>query len=481
MKWNVLVGVLCLTGLGVWAWAAGERPTTAVDAKSCVTEQCHANIKKAKVLHGPVNVNACDACHDLTDAAKHTFKPRRKDSELCAFCHVTKIEGAKVVHKPMKTGECMGCHDPHGGADKNFLKAGSMKDLCKTCHQDVTGGAKHVHGPVAGGACGACHQPHTSQNKNLLVQTGRDLCVNCHREMNEQLKKARVVHEPVKQDCESCHDPHGSDQKMMLKAPPKELCADKCHKPIAKAVTQAKYRHSAVTEKDACVNCHTAHGGELAGLMKSKPVKVCLKCHNKPVKVGDRTVAAVTEITADDLFKHGPVRDGSCGGCHNVHGSDISRLLNKEYAVDFYESYDAKKYALCFECHDKKLVETPITKGLTKFRNGDTNLHFLHVNKVKRGRSCRACHTTHASHFPVHVREAVPYGNWQLPINFKLTKDGGSCAPGCHQELGYGRDKAIPVDGPSDSTEPAAAPSTPAASDSSATDTDEDQKEAKTP
>ena len=78
----------------------------------------------------------------------------------------------------------------------------------------------------------------------------------------------------------------------------------------------------------------------------------------------------------------------------------------------------------------KRLVRA----GITGFRNGDENIHFRHVNKVDKGRTCRACHEVHASKRPAHIREAVPFGSggWLLDINFEQTEDGGSCAPGCH-------------------------------------------------
>jgi predicted CXXCH cytochrome family protein len=157
----------------------------------------------------------------------------------------------------------------------------------------------------------------------------------------------------------------------------------------------------------------------------------------------------VAEIADDTLIKHGPVSDGTCSGCHQVHGGDISRLLNKPYPEEFYSPFELERFELCFSCHDQQLVVQPKTDGLTRFRNGEVNLHFLHVNKDRRGRTCRACHNTHASTNPLHIREAVPYGNWQLPINFTKSDTGGACAPGCHQELGY--DRETPVD-------PAAAP-----------------------
>ena len=114
-------------------------------------------------------------------------------------------------------------------------------------------------------------------------------------------------------------------------------------------------------------------------------------------------------------------------------------MLAKPFPATFYEPFELDKYALCFTCHDKELVLLKQTSSLTGFRNGDVSLHYVHENKAPQGRSCRACHSTHASLNPLHIRELVPYGNWQLPINFTPTPTGGRCAPGCHQELAYDR------------------------------------------
>jgi predicted CXXCH cytochrome family protein len=154
-------------------------------------------------------------------------------------------------------------------------------------------------------------------------------------------------------------------------------------------------------------------------------------------------VLAVAEIMDPKMSKHGPIREGNCGGCHNVHGSDVPKLLAKPYPATFYQSFAVEKYDLCFSCHDKQLVLQQKTEGLTGFRNGTENLHFVHVNKADRGRNCRACHETHASAQDLHVRNSVPYGNWQMPINFNKNASGGSCSPGCHKELKYDRNNAI--------------------------------------
>jgi predicted CXXCH cytochrome family protein len=416
-------------------------------------------VKNYKVLHGPVNVNACNACHTLVDASKHKYVDAHPKNESCTFCHKMDLTSAAFVHKPLQTGDCLPCHNPHGGKTNKFMRGDTMRETCAKCHKDNITGKSHIHGPVAAGACEACHLPHTANNSKLLVAQGRALCLNCHKEMNDQLKLAKVTHKPVMEaDCIVCHDPHASDFKMQVKAEAGVLCVS-CHEhdKIKQAVTDAKFKHSIVMKDQACLNCHTPHGGQLAKLMKAQPVDLCLKCHKDDQKTSDgRAVPAVDEIANAQLSRHGPARDGTCSGCHNAHGSDISRLLVKPYPETFYTKYDPDNFALCFSCHDKKLIETKEAEGLTGFRNGTRNLHFLHVDREK-GRTCRACHETHAAKNPLLIRDAVPFGQWELPINYKKSSAGGTCSPGCHRQYGYDRNSAVD-NGTSPVQPPAAAP-----------------------
>jgi predicted CXXCH cytochrome family protein len=443
------------------AQARLPRPTAAVAADTCSNAGCHTEVKDYKAVHGPVNVNACDACHTLADAAKHTYTLARPKTELCTFCHKIDTANQPVVHQPVKTGDCLPCHNPHGGKTAKLIRGNSMKETCNQCHKDVVGTQKNVHGPVAAGACEACHSPHAAKHPKLLVEQGKALCTTCHKEMSDQLKRAKVTHKPVMEgDCSSCHDPHASNFKMQVKSEPVALCTG-CHDKVKSAAMDSKFKHSIVTADQGCMNCHTAHGGPLASLMKAQPVDVCIKCHNTDQKTPDgRVVKGVPEVTNAKLIKHGPVKDGNCSGCHNVHGSDVTRLLSKNYPESFYAKFDPENFALCFSCHDPKLVQTKEAQGLTGFRNGTQNLHFVHVDKEK-GRTCRACHETHASANPVHLRNSVPYGQWELPVNFKKTDTGGSCLPGCHKEFGY--DRTTPINYSTDATAPprTAAPATP--------------------
>ena len=138
---------------------------------------------------------------------------------------------------------------------------------------------------------------------------------------------------------------------------------------------------------------------------------------------------------------HGPIKQKDCSGCHDPHGSKNFRILRHFYPPSFYKAFAPENYNLCFSCHEKSLVLNPQTTKLTNFRNGNMNLHFKHVNKPIKGRTCRACHETHASNFPKHIREGVPFGGWELPVNYQKTETGGSCTPGCHKVKRYDREK----------------------------------------
>ncbi|MEJ2649492.1 MAG: cytochrome c3 family protein [Sedimentisphaerales bacterium] len=203
--------------------------------------------------------------------------------------------------------------------------------------------------------------------------------------------------------------------------------------------------NTAVTEKDGCTHCHTPHASTVKYLLAKDAKDLCMTCHDKPLDMGNNeTLPSFADEIKNKKYLHGPVADNDCSGCHVPHGSQYFRLLAKNYPPLFYAPFSKENYELCFSCHTESLVETPTTIELTDFRNGDENLHYLHVSKDPRGRTCRACHATHASDLPKNIRETVPYGMWELFIGFKKTDTGGSCTPGCHLPKAY--DRKRPVD-----------------------------------
>lgn len=100
--------------------------------------------------------------------------------------------------------------------------------------------------------------------------------------------------------------------------------------------------------------------------------------------------------------------------------------------------FEIGNYALCFACHDKAMADAP---GATQFRDGDTNLHGVHLRAGERSAGCADCHAVHAGSAARLVVETIRYqgSQWETPMNFTITADGGRCAPGCHEPLSYSR------------------------------------------
>jgi predicted CXXCH cytochrome family protein len=233
---------------------------------------------------------------------------------------------------------------------------------------------------------------------------------------------------------------------MLLSESP-SLCLD-CHQDQKEKTVAASVKHGALETDKACLNCHDAHVSNIEKNLTMEPMDLCISCHNKEYnKDGDQDVTNMEKLLAENTYHRGPIKEKDCSGCHNPHGSDNFRILRSPYPPTFYMPFAEDNYGLCFSCHEETIVLKPFTTQLTNFRNGKENLHFTHVNKPDKGRTCRACHETHGSNYPKHIRESVPFGSWDLPIEFQKTETGGSCTTGCHQEKRY--DRINPVGRPS--------------------------------
>ncbi|MBI4849916.1 MAG: cytochrome C [Nitrospirae bacterium] len=421
-----------------------QQKAPAVPKETCITAQCHAQMGKDKFVHGPVAASQCAPCHG--ESPKHKDDPKnnkfgviKKISDKCFSCH-EKFKPKKFTHTALENNECTECHSPHGSAFKFQLKA-KGGDLCFQCHDEAIVGKPFVHGPAAVGGCVACHDPHTADYAKNLKAEGPALCFNCHTDKAETIHSSQFVHKPVSENCVSCHNPHSASKQFMLESSSPALCLN-CHKDKKDQLASVTVKHGALEIERSCLNCHDAHNSNIAKNLTKEPMDLCLGCHDREYKRADgKMVTNVKKWLTENTDHHGPIKQKDCSGCHNPHGSNNFRILRNFYPSTFYESFAVENYNLCFSCHEKTLVLNPETTKLTNFRNGNTNLHFVHVNKAIKGRTCRACHETHASNFPKHIREAVPFGGWDLPLNYQKTGTGGSCTPGCHKIKKYDREK----------------------------------------
>lgn len=445
------------------ATAPAGKPVAALPEKAaCVTPACHATFKTAAHIHGPVSLNSCQSCHG-PDQGGHKYPLIRSGNYLCTFCHV--VSGSKPFqHKavdqvsPKGLAGCLNCHNPHISTSKFLLLTDSVDALCAKCHAVPL--KKFSHQPFTNGQCSVCHQPHQADSAALLRNgTGPDHCYSCHADKKAQMAQDTHIHKEAAMSCTTCHSPHATDNPKQLKQPVNDTCLS-CHAKIKEQLAKAKVVHGAVTEGN-CASCHDAHASNNPDELKARTDKLCMTCHSQAIKTAaGRNIPSMTAVMASRSL-HGPVKAGACSECHMPHASDQPNLL-KLYSPDtFYASFDVTLYALCFSCHDQQMVLRGKTANLTGFRDGETNLHFVHVNRADKGRTCQTCHDVHGSDLPDHLAASVPFegSQWPMPINSELTATGGSCTPACHGKKAYDRVNAvnpIPTTNPTPATLPAA-------------------------
>jgi predicted CXXCH cytochrome family protein len=258
-------------------------------------------------------------------------------------------------------------------------------------------------------------------------------CRECHSDLLEN----ELMHYPVEGACDNCHEStgaaHPSDSlgfRLMDKVP--ELCYY-CHE----EPMQQTFLHEPFA-KGECLGCHDAHGSSGSSLLRLPDPDLCLGCHNHDFRTDSTETLNIKRLVSGKMQAHSAIDGGGCLSCHLSHGSEFRVLLADNYPEEDYLPSLTENFGLCFLCHDTDLLTAPETEWGTGFRNGTTNLHWIHINGDK-GRNCRMCHNIHGSPLPLLMEEKLLFGNWEMRINFIQEEQGGSCLPGCHGKLSYRR------------------------------------------
>lgn len=175
-----------------------------------------------------------------------------------------------------------------------------------------------------------------------------------------------------------------------------------------------------------CGACHQNIPADHAESKAGPPgaVDICVDCHGEVL---------------EHRYIHAPVAEEKCHLCHDPHADMDNMLLPPGYSTRKFINYDEDAHSLCFSCHKRDLLMFPDTMFSTGFRDGARNLHYLHVNRESRGRSCKLCHAVHGADLPKMMATTIAFGNWQMPLHFEKRDNGGSCAPGCHEYRRYQR------------------------------------------
>ena len=298
-------------------------------------------------------------------------------SAIC-LCFAPRAEAAKA-NKPTKTSK--------ESKETQFrLKPGAQLKVCLTCHSDFEDRLKKpfVHTPLTKTGCTACHSPHTSNYPKQLSADVSALCLTCHKGILPD--GARSAHKvALEGKCVLCHDPHSADNKFNLRTAGNDLCFG-CHKEKADEVSKAKFKHNPVTK--GCVNCHNPHASMKAKvLLKNEVPALCKECHqiDKPLFVKQHM--------------NYPVGGSQCTLCHNVHGSDRAGIIYNTAHPPF-----ASKS--CNMCHESSSAPNPLAlkkKGFELCRGCHNNMvnemfakNRLHWPVIGKD-GCLNCHSPHAT------------------------------------------------------------------------------------
>jgi len=299
--------------------------------------------------------------------------------------------------------------------------------------------AKHAMAPFQAGQCGVCHVKNDPQKPGPIKHASiNEECFSCHDDVKE-LMGHRYKHVSAKDSCTDCHNPHNSKEPALLHTDMVTLCTS-CHVGIGAQVASSRIKHAAIHKDKKCSNCHNPHAANVEKLLIGLPFNLCVNCHSKDgmTSADGKPMPNYAKLLSANAVWHDPVKAKDCSACHRTHGGENYRLLIAAYPESFYAPFDKKNYALCFGCHNEKVVSEPVTTTLTAFRDGSRNLHYVHVAR-ERGRTCRACHEVHAAKQAKRIRDNVPYGpsGWLLNIGFTRTATGGTCTKTCHDTKSY--------------------------------------------
>jgi predicted CXXCH cytochrome family protein len=266
------------------------------------------------------------------------------------------------------------------------------------------------------------------------TKTGDNKCLECHAKLLDQ----KIKHIPVEEDCKNCHKPTGkthpdkNEKGFTLTLQTPELC-NGCHK----NTLEAKFQHIVATDEKNCLHCHSVHSSPEKKLLVKGNKDLCLSCHNKTYTAEKKTIVNIKQLLETSKYIHTAL-NGGCKSCHKLHDGANEFLLMSPFPKGIYAPANQDTMALCFECHDTDILDKATTSNATGFRNGEKNLHYLHL-RGDPGRNCTICHDVHASGNMFMILDNVQFGKWMMPINFKPGENGGSCAPGCHSEKQYSR------------------------------------------
>jgi len=270
-------------------------------------------------------------------------------------------------------------------------------------------------------------------------ETPVEECITCHGD----LLKNNVIHPQLEATCDICHSSTGEDHPkssvkgFTLSEKLPVICFN-CHDDFQVNMDSSRFVHGPVRDSISCVNCHNPHSSDQQRLLIDGTNNLCLRCHNKTIIKDSIRISNINQLLSDAKSVHAPVESGECVTCHNPHFAEQRSLLIGFFPSEQYVNATLENFEICFLCHDSDIIDSQMTEFGTNFRDGNRNLHFVHINGDK-GRNCTVCHDMHGAANDRLIIDRLRFGKWEMKIIFDTNENGGTCLTGCHSERKYDR------------------------------------------
>jgi DmsE family decaheme c-type cytochrome len=274
-------------------------------------------------------------------------------SEACKDCHeafynkfIKSVHGKKAIPgTPINQDGCESCHGPgaqhveKGGgrgvaifAFNREADPNARESKCLACHGETRdlpfwNLSKHKSMQIA---CDNCHSIHSAvPGKDYLKAPEPDLCFGCHKSIRAQFNKQS--HHPVKEEfvgrqalkCSSCHNPMGTFDVKAMIRA--DSVNDLCYKCHAEKRGPYAFEHPPVPEN--CLNCHEMHGSNHSRLLVRKVPLLCQSCHNAGRHPGS-PYTNLHSFTGPATSSKTRFFGRGCLNCHgNIHGSSLSEFF----------------------------------------------------------------------------------------------------------------------------------------------------------
>ena len=233
--------------------AAGSMPS---ECKGNCTD-CHNTHDHKSNISSSRLEQFCSQCHpqQFEEFSSH---PGRHADLKCVYCHKVHrhIESCINCHPPHSTGlvyeDCLNCHPAHIPQETHEIEypATVPNEQCAMCHKEANTSLAQGNTRHSSLKCAYCHTTHKQIPE----------CVDCHAPHTQSM---------TYDDCSGCHPAHNPVDIKFSVDTAREDCAA-CHKEIDSELRGSDTKHNTLS----CVYCHPEH----------RYLPTCESCHGLPHK-----------------------------------------------------------------------------------------------------------------------------------------------------------------------------------------------------